>query len=309
LYSATTNHDIRFHQVHAADGGRIKYKRTCAIDGEEVEYADIVKGYEVAPGEYVVVEPDELEAVEPGRSRTIDVEELIDLADVDPIWFDRSYYLAPAEGAGAGKAYALLAAAMKGSGRAAVGRLVLRAKQHLVVIRPRGDVLVLETLYYPDEVRDPAEELPPLVPEDGAPSERELEMAGRLLDSLAVAWDPSRYHDTYRERVLELVESKAAGEHVVGARPAEQPGQVVDLRAAREASLAEARGREGDGSPKSQPELEGKDGATPGYRSWSKDDLYEEARRRDLPGRSKMTRDQLVAALEKAAEPGVRRAS
>lgn len=241
LFSATEDRTVHFNQFQAGTSDRIRNKRVNERTGEDVDYADIVKGYDVGGGEYVVVTPAELEAVEPGRSRTIDIEDFVDLHDVDPIYFERPYYLAP-QGEGAQKAYALLRRAMLDSGKAGIATLVLRGKQYLVSIRADQHVLVLETMRFADEVRDPRQELDTL-PEDGDFSSRELDAAKLLVESMAAAWEPGRYHDTYRERVEELIETKRRGEQVVVETARAAPAPVVDLMAALQASVDEARGR------------------------------------------------------------------
>jgi DNA end-binding protein Ku len=203
---------------------------------EDVPYEDVVKGYEIDPGRYVVVDPGELEALEDERSRSIDIEDFVDLADIDPVYFEKSYYVAPQQGAE--KPYALLVAAMDQAGKVAIGRFALRRKESLAAIRPVDGLLVLETLYYADEVRDRSEvvgtaSLP-------AASERELSMAAMLIASMATDWDPSRYRDTYRERVMELIGSKATGEEPVVAEEPVGPA-VPDLMAALRASVEAAR--------------------------------------------------------------------
>jgi len=285
LYSATQQKDVAFHQLQKDTGERIHYKRVTDSSDDEVPYEDVVKGYELDKGRYVVVTPEELEAVEPGRSRTIDIEDFVDLEEVDPVHFEKSYYLGPATKEGA-KPYELLRTALERSGRVGIARFVMRTKQYLATVRSNGSVLVLETMYFPDEVRDPEEVL------DGAPadvdlSKRELTMAEQLIDSLTVEWQPDRYHDTYRERVLDLVESKARGEEVV-VEEAEETAEVVDLMDALQASLERARGGDaGEGAADRS--------------SKSRGELYEEAQRRDIPGRSSMTKDELAHALDEAS--------
>jgi DNA end-binding protein Ku len=238
LVTATSPKDIRFNQLHDADGGRIQQKRVCAVDGDEVDFNHIVKGYDLGGGRYVIVDPEELRALDPEASRTIDIEEFVDLADIDPIYFERTYYLVP--DTRAEKAYALLVEAMARTGKVALGRFVLRTKQYLAVLRAKEGALALSTMLYADEVVgvDNLE-----VPSADAvqPSERELAMAEQLVQSLATEFDPAKYHDDYRERVLDLINRKAEGEEI--AVPPETPAAapVVDLMAALEASLAEAR--------------------------------------------------------------------
>jgi DNA end-binding protein Ku len=238
LVSATSPKDVRFHQLHDADGGRINQKRVCSIDGEEVDYAHIVKGYDLGGGRYVVIDPDELRSIDPEASRTIDIEEFVDLVDIDPIFFEHSYYLVPDDRAE--KAYALLVEAMAASGKVALGRFVLRTKQYLVTLRPKDGVLVLSTMLFADEVID-MRELDVPTAEATKPSERELSMAQQLVESLSAEFDPAKYHDTYREQVLELIEKKAEGQEIAAVPEPAAAAPVVDLMAALEASLAAAR--------------------------------------------------------------------
>ncbi len=239
LFSAARSQDVRFNQLHSKDGGRIRMKRVCEVDGQEVPYEDIAKGYEVGPDQYVMIDPDELDALAPTVTEGIEIEEFVDLADIDPIFFENSYYLAPDKGGV--KAYALLLNAMKESNKIAIGRVVLRQKQYLVALRPTGDALSMATLYYPDEVvsQDAIDGLPKEMPKV---NDRELSMAQQLIKTLSNDFDPSKYQDEYRERVLELIEQKAKGQEVVIAAPEEKPARVVDLMAALEASIAAARG-------------------------------------------------------------------
>lgn len=215
LFSATEQKDVSFHQFQEGTGQRIRYRRVAEESGEEVDYADIVKGYEVEKGRHVLVTPEELESVDPGRTRTIEIEDFVDLAEIDPIYYEKSYYLAPAEGSGAEKPYTLLLRGMEESGKVAIGRFVLRTKQYLAAIRPAGGVLVLETMYFADEVRDPSVDVDGVPVEGVELSDRERAIAGQLIESLSSAWEPERYADTYRQRVLELIERKAQGEDVV----------------------------------------------------------------------------------------------
>jgi DNA end-binding protein Ku len=246
LVTATSPKDVRFHQLHAADGGRVYQKRVCSVDGEEVGYADMAKGYEVRRGEYVVVTPEELESLAPEASRAIEIEEFVDLAALDPLYFEHSYYLLP-DGP-APRPYVLLVEAMEGTGKAGIGRFVLRTKQYLAALWPRHGVLALSTLLFADEVVA-AESLEVPTAADTRPTERELDMARQLVGSLASDWAPEKYRDDYRDKVLELIEAKAEGNEVALAPPADRPAPVLDLMAALEASLARATGRAGGGEP------------------------------------------------------------
>jgi DNA end-binding protein Ku len=241
LYSAVSRQTVRFNQLDAESGQRIRQQRVNPESGEEVPYDQIVKGYEIGPDRYVTITPEELESLEPEKTRTIDIEDFVDLDDIDPIFYDHPYYLAP--DTGAGKAYRLLVDAMDDSGKVAIARVVLRSKEHLVAIRPRSGVLAMETMLFADEVIPPdaLDELST----DGEvkTSDRELEMAKQLIDSLTADFEPEKYRDEYRERVLDMIERKAQGETVVIETPAEEPAKVPDLMAALEASIASAKGQ------------------------------------------------------------------
>jgi DNA end-binding protein Ku len=241
LFSATDAKDVSFHQFQEGTGQRIRYKRVAEESGEEVGYDDIVKGYEIDKGRHVLVTPEELESVEPGKSHSIEIEDFVDLERIDPVYYEKSYYLAPAKGAGAEKSYALLRQAMEDAGKVAIARFVLRTKQYLAAIRPARGVLVLETMFFADEVRDPEHDIDDVPGAEVELGERELRIAGQLIESLTSDWEPQRYHDTYRERVLELIGRKAEGQEVVVEPAAAEGGEVVDLMAALEASVAAAR--------------------------------------------------------------------
>jgi DNA end-binding protein Ku len=249
LYSATSPKTVRFHQLSGKTGARIRQKRVDSTTDEEVPYEDIVKGYEITPDHYVLITSEELEALDPKATRTIDIEEFVDLADIDPIYYDHSYYLAPA--AGGAKAYRLLVDAMRESGKVGIGRVVLRSKQQLCALRPTGEALTLSTMLFGDEVLSPdrLDELESV--NEAEASERELTMAQQLIDSLSSDFEPDKYHDEYRERVLNLIERKAAGEEIAVQPQAEEPAAAPDLMAALEASLA-AVGEESESTPKSK---------------------------------------------------------
>lgn len=238
LTTATSPKDVRFNQLHDEDGGRINQKRVCSIDGEEVGYDHIVKGYDLGGGRYVTVTPEELAALDVAATRTIDIEEFVDLTEIDPVYFEHSYYLVP-DGR-AEKPFALLAETMARTGKVAIGRFVLRTKQYLATIRARDGVLVLSTMLYADEVVDPGELEVPNTAET-QPSERELKMAEQLVESLSAEFDPTKYHDEYREKVLALIDAKAEGEEIVAPEAPAAPAPVVDLMAALEESLARAK--------------------------------------------------------------------
>jgi DNA end-binding protein Ku len=236
LYSATSPKSVRFHQLSSKTGVRIRQKRVDPSTDEEVPYEEIVKGYEVTPDRYVMIDPDELDALDPKATKTIDIEEFVNLDEIDPIYYDHSYYLAPT--AGGAKAYRLLLDAMRESGKVGIGKVVLRTKQQLAALRPTGDVLTLTTMLWGDEVLAPdgIDELESV--EEAPASDRELKMAEQLIASLSAAWDPAGFKDEYRERVIDLIERKAAGEEIAVQPEAEETEAAPDLMAALEASLA-----------------------------------------------------------------------
>jgi DNA end-binding protein Ku len=244
LYSAVSRKTVRFHQLNRETGNRISQRRVDPVTEEEVAYDDIVKGYELTKDSYVVITPEELEALDPERTRTIDIEDFVDIEDIDPIFYDHPYYLVP--DTGATKAYGLLLNAMQESGKVAIAKVVLRSKEQLVAIRPQDELLCMETMIFADEVvsHDSIDDLPEA--KDLKASARELKMAQQLIESLSTEWEPEKYRDEYREKVLELIERKAAGEEITVQPEAPQPTKVPDLMAALEASLAAVSGSDGD---------------------------------------------------------------
>lgn len=239
LYSAASSKDVRFNQLHDADGARIQLKRVCSLDGEEVPAEHIVRGYEVSPDRYVEITDEELEALEVKGTRTIDIEAFVELSQIDPVYFERSYYLAPDE-TGA-KAYRLLVDAMADTQRVAMGRLVMRTKQYSAAIRAVGPALSLATLYYADEVTSP-EDIEGMEAGEVKTTKRELDMARQLIETLATDFQPETLKDEYREKLMALIEEKASGKEVVAVPKSEQPkAPAVDLMAALEASIAAAR--------------------------------------------------------------------
>ena len=253
LYSATSPKTVRFHQLSSKTGARIRQKRVDPSTDEEVPYEEIVKGYEITPDHYVLIEPEELEALDPKATKTIDVEDFVDLSEIDPIYYDHSYYLAPSTGGA--KAYRLLLDAMRDTGKVGIGLVVLRSKQQLCALRPTGDVLTLSTMLFGDEVLPPdrLDELDAIGDAEASP--RELKMAEQLIESLSTEFDPSKYHDEYRDRVLELIERKAAGEEIAVQPEAEEPEAAPDLMAALEASLAALKD---DGDAEAKPAAKSK---------------------------------------------------
>jgi DNA end-binding protein Ku len=245
LYSAVSRKSVRFHQLDERSGVRIQQKRVNPQTGEEVPYEQIVKGYEISPDQYVVITPDELEALDPEKTRTIDIEGFVDLEEIDPIYFDHPYYLVP--DTGADKAYNLLREAMDKAGKVAIARVVIRSKESLVAIRPAGPVLQMSTMLFHDEVVPPESigELPDTKGKDSQANKRELEMAEQLIASLSEDFEPERYRDEYRDRVLDLIERKAEGEEIAIQPPAEAPTKVPDLMAALEQSITAAKQTDG----------------------------------------------------------------
>ncbi len=250
LYSATSPKTVRFHQLSSKTGARIRQKRVDPSTGEEVAYDDIVKGYELTPDRYVMISNEELDALDPKATKTIDIEEFVDLSEIDPIYYDHSYYLAPT--AGGAKPYRLLLDAMSESGKVGIGRVVLRSKQQLCALRPTEGVLTLSTMLFGDEVLAPdrLDELDAIG--EAEATDRELKMAEQLIDTLSSEFDPEKYRDEYRERVIDLIERKASGEEIAVQPEAEEEAPAPDLMAALEASLAAVKS-DGDESEDEAP--------------------------------------------------------
>jgi DNA end-binding protein Ku len=240
LYSAVNRKTVRFHQLHESTGVRIQQKRVDPSTGEEVPYDEIVKGYEIAPDQYVVISNEELEALDPKKTKTIEIEDFVDQAEIDPIFYDHPYYLAP--GPGGAKPYRLLLDAMRETEKVAVARVVIRSKENLVAIRPMGDALAMTTMIFADEVVD-VEKLDDIPdPDEVSTTDRELAIAKQLVESLAGEFEPGKYHDAYREDVIAMIERKAAGEEIAVQPVTEDAGAPVpDLMSALKASLDAVR--------------------------------------------------------------------
>jgi DNA end-binding protein Ku len=240
LYTAVSRKNVTFNQIDTRTNSRVKQKRISEADGTEVPYDAMAKGYQLPGGQYVIVTEDELAALDPEASRTVEIEEFVDLVDIDPVFYDTAYVVAPDKATV--KPYALLTRAMEDSGKVGIARFVMRTKQYLAAVRPVDGMLMMSTMVYADEVNNPAEigELGGL---DGVEvSERELAMATALIESLSTKWEPEKFSDTHRERVLDLIEQKASGADDITVAPAaESPEKVVDLMAALEASVAAAK--------------------------------------------------------------------
>ncbi|WP_420082796.1 Ku protein (plasmid) [Streptomyces sp. JL4002] len=305
LYTATDSHTIHFHQLQRGTADRIRNRRVNERTGKEVDLDDIVKGYDTG-GEYVLVEPKELDEIAPGRSRSLEITGFVDLADVDPIFFDKTYYLGP-RGAEYGKVYSLLEQALAKAGKAGVATFVMRQHEYLVALKAENGILTLHTLHWADEIRDPKKEIGNL-PGKTKASDKELKMAEQLIEALSMTWDPGEFHDTFQEKVAAMIDAKQAGETVEKAEPAAEPTGVVDLMEALRASVERA------GSPKQDsgkatasgtPAVAKKPAAKKRIRSepkqdlagLTKADLYKKAAAANVPGRSQMTRGDLVAAL------------
>ncbi|MEQ1788062.1 MAG: Ku protein [Acidimicrobiales bacterium] len=240
LYGAVSRKNVSFNQLDSRTGSRIKMKKVSAADGEEVPAEVIVKGYELSSGAYVTVGDDELASLDPEASRTIDIEEFVDLADIDPLFYDSAYFVAPDKATT--KPYALLLQAMEESGKVGIARFVMRSKQYLCAVRPMDGALVLSTMVYADEVNDPKEIAEIAELDDITLTKKELDMARQLIASLAADFDADKFEDTYRNQVLDLIERKAAGKTEIVAPPEQiSEDKVVDLMAALEASVKEAK--------------------------------------------------------------------
>ncbi|MGW6918235.1 non-homologous end joining protein Ku [Kitasatospora sp. NPDC054939] len=337
LYTATSSHNVRFHQLERGTSDRVRNKRVNERTGKEVEFGEIVKGYEVAEGEYVIVEPDELEQISPGRSRTIDIAGFVDLEQVDPIFFDKTYYLGPKSKEYA-KVYSLLVEALQHSGKTGLAMFAMRGREYLTAVRSEAGLLELHTMHFADEVRDPHTEVDNL-PEEVKLTAQEVKTAEQLIGMLAVDWDPDQWHDTYEDQVRKLIEDKLAGRQVaVSTGPEPEATNVIDLMDALRRSLESAGKSPEDEAPaekaraaKPSPGRTTRSPKTAGGRKTTsakaqagtkgsakkrvsatgkqqldkltKAELYKRASDLDVQGRSAMTRDELQAALEQAARP------
>lgn len=317
LFTATADQTIHFNQLHKGTSNRVRYKKVDEDTGEELSTEDIVNGYPLGGGEYVVVTREEMAQAAPGKSELIEIQDFVDLEEIDPIFFRQSYYLAP-KGKGADRAYALLLEAMRETNKVGIATLVLRDKEHLVAIRPSEKVLMLETMYFEDEIRDPQQELETL-PATGNAGARELKIAKQLIDSLTDKWEPSRYKNTYRDRVEELIEKKRKGNAVVFGDEERPKSNVIDLMSALQASIerSSAAGRPQKAAAKTtsatkSSSLKVSDHREKlGFDAMSKADLMERATKLKLSVTAKMTKPQLVKLLSdaKPAKKSARRVS
>jgi DNA end-binding protein Ku len=239
LYSATESKTVHFNEVHARDGAKIEHRRICPKEGKEVDYDEIVKGYEVSEDQYVVLDKDELKAAAGDRGKVVHIAEFVEAAEIDPVFYEKSYYVGSRDDE---NAYRLLHEALRRSGRAGIGRFTFHDREYLVALRALDDVIALHTLRFHDEVVS-ADDLE-IDSGRSKPGKREVDMANRLLESLDEEFEPERYDDTYRESVLELIERKAAGKEIDLAAQ-EEPDHGDDLAAALEASIGGGNGRAG----------------------------------------------------------------
>jgi len=315
MYTATSDQTVHFNQLHKGTSHRVRYKKVDEVTGEELELGDIVNGYEVADGEYVVVTKEELKEAAPGKSDTIEISDFVDLDEIDPKYFRQSYYLAP-KGKGADRAYALLRQAMRDANKVGVATVVIRDKEHLVAVRPADDVLILETMFFESEIRDARTELETLPPVDVEFQPREVDIARQLIDALTTEWDPNRYKNTYRDRVEELIDRKREGKAIVF--ETETPkSNVVDLMAALEASIART-GRVTARAPEpSEERVAARSVAATRHIGRvdlppTKSELLQQAKDRGLKVSSKVTKAELEELLqdgEAASEPATNAAS
>jgi len=316
LYSATEDRSIHFNQFRAGTSERIRNKRVSELTGDEVAYSDIVKGYDLGGGEYVILTPEELTSLAPGPSHTIEVTDFVELSEIDPIYFDKPYFLAP-HGKNGDRAYELLRKVMAETNKVAIATFVMRDKQYLVAVRPEKSALVLETLLFADEVRDPVKEIE-VLPVQASFEDREIEMAKLLIDSMTTAWQPESYRDTYRERVEELIDQKRQGTVVVSEGPRAEPAPVVDLLAALQASVSAARGRSGAPVSAVAQRSQKPTGRTDRVRQrarasdtggTSRAELARQAADLGIAGRSKMNREELEHAVAELSGRRRRKAS
>ncbi|GAB2934085.1 non-homologous end joining protein Ku [Streptomyces mayteni] len=296
LFTATRSHTIRFNQIQRGTADRVRNKRVNERTGDEVPMEEVVKGFEMGD-EYVVVEPNELDEIAPGRSKGLEISGFVGLDELDPIFFDRSYYLAP-KGPEYAKVYSLLLDALVESHKVGIATFVMRNREYLVAVRAEEEVLTLHTLHWADEVRDPRREIGDL-PERVDISAKELRTAVQLVDALSMKWHPEEFHDTYQERVLELVEAKRTGATIEKGAPPPRSTNVIDLMDALQASVDSAKGRRGATGERGGGAKRGKRGkrGKNELEGLSKSELYERAARATIPGRSSMNREELIRAL------------
>ncbi|HEY7486288.1 MAG TPA: Ku protein [Streptosporangiaceae bacterium] len=284
LYSATEQKDVAFHQVHRKDGGRIKFRRVCTVDGEEVPYSDVAKGYELPGGEVVVLTDEDFADLPLSTSRRIDVLQFSDADQVDPIYFNKSYYLEP--DTNGDKPYVLLRNALESSGRVAVVKVALRQRESLATLRVRDGVFVLETMLWPDEVRTPEF---PFLDEDVDVRSQELTMATSLIETMTGDFDPSDYKDAYREALQAVIEAKAEGREVVQPEPTAEEPAAADLLSALRASVEAAKKSRGADDDKGDDKGDEKSESKPKRSSTSKKTESKKTTTKKAPAKSRKT--------------------
>ncbi|SHH96547.1 non-homologous end joining protein Ku [Streptomyces sp. 3214.6] len=316
LFTATESHTIRFNQLQRGTSDRVRNKRVNERTGDEVPMEEIVKGFDMGD-EYVVVEPEELDEIAPGQSKSLEITGFVDLDQVEPVFFDKTYYLAP-KGKEYAKVYALLHRALAQANKVGIATVVMRNHEYLVAVKAEGDVLAMHTMHWADEVRDPHREIGNL-PEETQVADKELQTAVQLVEALSIDWNPEEYHDTYQEKVLQLVEAKRTGQTVEKGEPPPRSTNVIDLMGALEASVKQARATR-QGSETEEQEAAGgrppaqlkraaerradrtagkakKSSKVSELEGLSKAELYQRASEAGIPGRSSMTREELLKAL------------
>ncbi len=287
MLSATRDVQIRFHQLDSKDNTPIEVRRYCAEEDVEVSYDEIAPGYEVEKDEYVMLSQDELSAAAPAKTKTIDIEEFVESDQIDPIYYDHPYFLVPTGGEGATRAYELLLQVMEREGRVALGRFVLRNKEYLAAIRPRGGRLTLTTMVFDEEIR-PTDPIKDMIGSEKAPK-KEVDAAVELIEAMTAEWEPDKYEDRHRKRMRQVIEAKGEGQKIEPIDDGEAPSEVPDLMAALEATLAKAKG---DSKPKP--------GTGDSRGRETKEQLLERAKELEIEGRSKMSKDELVEAISAA---------
>jgi DNA end-binding protein Ku len=294
LMSATRDLGVHFNQLHEKDKSRIEVRRVCTEENEEVPWEEVARGYELESGELIMLTDEELEAADPKKTRTIDIEAFVDLEEIDPVFYDHPYYLVPDSNEAAVRAYHLLRTVMERSGQVAIARFVLRTKEYLVAVRTRGEAITLTTMLFHDEVRSPDEvgidKLPKAKP-------KEVDQAVQLVKALQRDFDPANYEDEHRKRLLALIDKKRKGQEIEIPDEPETPKPVPDLMAALEASIQ--RMKSGGRQALAAEAAAGTNDAA-ALKRLPKKDLLARAKEAEIEGTSKMTKDELVEALTSA---------